>query len=218
MRFLRTSVVLLAALAACQESTGSKPRVAAHLDLVAGASQMGLPGQPLPSPIVVRATDASGAPVSGATVVWAAGSGTLGAATSQTDSNGFASVSWMLDVGLAQSLTATVAGVAPLVVSAQGLPPVIHSCETNTATLCADWMWSNGKYTADWSQGSHANIVATTYSPDQVVFTRDDPSGTSAGMHAVYHAVPASHGVSGGIVTWTPQGSFSFSGNWQASW
>jgi len=217
MRFLRTSVVLLAALAACQESTGSKPRVVAHLDLITGASQMGLPGQPLPAPIVVRATDAGGAPVSGATVGWAAGSGTVAAASSQTDSNGIASVSWALDVGLAQTLTATVAGVAPLVVSAQGLPPVIHSCETNTATLCADWAWSNGKYTADWSQGSHANIVATTYSPDQVVFTRDDPSGTSVGMHAVYRGVPASHVVNNGVVTWT-QGGFSFSGNWQASW
>lgn len=217
MRLLRTSVVLLAALAACHESTtGSKARVAAHLDLIAGGSQMGLPSQPL-APIVVRATDASGAPVSGATVVWAASGGTVAASSSQTDANGYASVSWTLDVGLAQSLTATVPGVAPLVVSAQGLPPVIHSCETNTATLCADWTWSNGKYTADWSQGSHANIVATTYSPDQVVFTRDDPSGTSVGMHAVYHGVPASHTVNAGVVTWT-QGGSSFSGNWQATW
>ena len=216
MRFRIHTVVLLAALAACKDSTGTTIKTAAHLDLVSGANQLGGPGQPLAAPVVVRATDAAGKPVSGATVLWTASSGSVSAASTQTDTAGRASVSWTLSTGTVQVLAASVAGAPPVLVTAQGLPSVIHSCETNTATLCANWTWSNGRYVADWSDGSHANIVPTTFRADSVVFTRDDPSGTSVGMHAVYRGIPVSNSVNG-TVTWT-QGGFSFSGGWQASW
>jgi hypothetical protein len=96
-------------------------------------------------------------------------------------------------------------------------PQVIQSCETNTATLCANWQrGANGKYEATWSQGSYAVIEATKFTADSVVFTRNDPSGTSAGMHAVYRGVPDDDSVVG-IVTWTQNGQ-TFSGQWIASW
>jgi hypothetical protein len=96
-------------------------------------------------------------------------------------------------------------------------PQVIQSCETNTAMLCANWQrMNNGKYEATWSQGSYAVIEATKFTADSVVFTRNDPSGTSAGMQAVYRGAPDGDTVVG-TVTWTYNGQ-TFSGLWQAEW
>jgi hypothetical protein len=220
MRHRILPFLALAALAGCDSSTASRIKTAAHLDIVSGGSQTALFGQTLAQPVVVRATDASGRRVRGATVYWTAANGSVNPATSLTDTAGLASTVWTLGAtGSQQTVAASVAGAPPLVINATGrspLPLQIHSCETNTATLCTDWNLVDGKYVADWPQGSHANIVATTFRSDSVVFTRDDPSGTSAGMHAVYRGVP-SNGTVNGIVTWTQNG-FSFSGNWQASW
>ena len=97
-------------------------------------------------------------------------------------------------------------------------PAMIHSCETNTATLCADWKKTGqpGHYVADWSQGSHAEIVVATFEKNSVVFIRDDPSGTSAGMHAFYSGPRTGNAVNG-TVTWTHNGQ-TFSGTWTATW
>src|SRR3954469_4488504 len=79
------------------------------------------------------------------------------------------------------------------------LPASIYSCETHTATLCATWHRSGSIYVADWEQGSHAEIRVTEFKPGHVVFVRDDPSGTSAGMHAVYEGTPSGKSVGNGI-------------------
>ena len=97
------------------------------------------------------------------------------------------------------------------------LPATIHVCETNTATLCADWKLSGSTYVADWAQGSHATIRATQFGGSDVVFTRDDPSGTSAGMHAVYTGTAVGHSVSNGVVVWSRNGE-TVSGIWTAQW
>ena len=97
------------------------------------------------------------------------------------------------------------------------LPSSIHSCETNTATLCADWQRSGTIYVADWAQGSHAEIHVTQFDDEHVIFVRDDPSGTSMGMHAVYEGTPSGHSITNGLVTWTQNGQ-TFSGTWTATW
>jgi hypothetical protein len=103
-------------------------------------------------------------------------------------------------------------------VEIKGLPNSIVSCETNTATLCATWTKTKpGIYHAQWEQGSVATIRAVQFSSSGVVFVRDDPSGTSAGMHAVYTGVPSGSTIPNGTVTWT-YGGQTFSGFWQAEW
>ena len=72
---------------------------------------------------------------------------------------------------------------------------------------------------ADWEQGSHAVIRAAVFGAKDVVFIRDDPSGSSAGMHAVYvgHVTGRTVAFERGIVVWTQNGQ-SFPGRWTAEW
>src|SRR5262245_33898373 len=69
---------------------------AAAIAVVSGNGQQDTVRRALAAPFVVRVTDSFGNPVSGATVSWTrtAGSGTLGAATSTTNANGQASMSY----------------------------------------------------------------------------------------------------------------------------
>ena len=58
------------------------------LTIVSGNNQTLVPTQPS-QPLVVRATDAQGAPLAGATIEWSSSNATAGfAATTQTDSKG----------------------------------------------------------------------------------------------------------------------------------
>jgi hypothetical protein len=70
-------------------------------------------GAPLPNPLVVEVTDASGTPVPGVDVQWAAqGGGTISASTVKTGSNGRASVQRTLGPSAGeQTTTATSAGL-----------------------------------------------------------------------------------------------------------
>jgi hypothetical protein len=105
--------------------------------------------------------------------------------------------------------------LAPTPAAPSSVPRTLHSCETHTATLCADWRLDGGRYLADWTNGSHAEIVINRFDADSIVFTRDDPSGVSAGMHAVYRGAPVGGRVRGGVVTWSRDG-LTFSGPWEA--
>jgi hypothetical protein len=221
MRIRIQPLLFLAVLAGCGSGgTDSDTQTAAKLEVVAGADQQGNFGQAVPSPLVVRASDADGKPVRGATVLWTAANGTLSTNSSVTDLAGISSNTWTLaSSGGVQVVTASVNGAAPVVFTARArglLPEVVRSCETNTATLCSDWRLVGGKYVADWAQGSHAVIDATMFTPESVVFTRNDPSGTSAGMHAVYRGTPVNNSVVGDV-TWQHNG-VTIHGRWTASW
>ena len=213
-------ILLLAALPACSGGGTDVPKPA-NLTVVSGQAQSGIYGQALAQPLVVSVTDASGAPVANAAVLWSATNGTLGASSTLTDATGQASNTWTLGSNVVQqTAAAAVDGVPPVVFTATGrpdVPLVVHSCETNTATLCADFHWETDHYEADWPQGSHGVIVVNHFAADSVLLTRDDPSGTSAGIHAVYHGQPVGNSILNGIVTWTDNGQ-TFSGSWQASW
>jgi hypothetical protein len=96
-------------------------------------------------------------------------------------------------------------------------PATIESCETNT--LCTTWhLQPNGtSYVADWAQGSHAVITVASFTATSVAFVRNDPSGTSAGMHAEYGGTRDGNNIGTGIVIWTQDG-YSFQGRWTAHW
>jgi hypothetical protein len=97
------------------------PAPPSQITVVSGANQTATAGSPLPAPIVVRVTDAFNNPKAGVTVEFGVvtGGGTVSAASAMTNAQGQASVSWTLGptVGT-QTMTAVVAGVAPLIITA----------------------------------------------------------------------------------------------------
>lgn len=106
-------LLLAAAAAACDgSSTGSRP--AAAVAVQSGNGQQSTVGTVLPNPLVVRVSDANGQPVRGAAVQWTvvSGGGVVEPAASTTDAAGLAQAQWRLGGVGAQSVTATVAGVA----------------------------------------------------------------------------------------------------------
>src|SRR5687768_2418110 len=88
----------VAALAACDDSTGSKAGPAARLDIVGGNAQTAPVGTELPQPLVVKVTDAKGRPVKGQVVnfVVTAGGGKVFAGASITNDDGVAQERWTL--------------------------------------------------------------------------------------------------------------------------
>ncbi|MHB1313457.1 MAG: hypothetical protein ACYC3L_15675 [Gemmatimonadaceae bacterium] len=91
----------------------------------AGNLQTGLVASTLGTPLTVNVKDQFGYPVPGAKVVWAPGnifSGTVTAVSDSTDASGNASANWTLGLGaIAQSVTATVTGLTPIVFNATAL-------------------------------------------------------------------------------------------------
>lgn len=99
---------------------------AALLAIASGNSQAGIATDPLPNPLVVRATDSNGNPVSGSTVSWTIGAacGSISASSTTTDGSGLTQVSWTLgSTGrlCAGGVTATIAGGASVQFTARFL-------------------------------------------------------------------------------------------------
>lgn len=88
----------LAALAACDSSSESLPRVGAALQEVSGNDQSAAAGARVANPVVVRVVDDRGRPVEGELVVFrvVSGGGTLAAGTAQSDEAGEARDLWTL--------------------------------------------------------------------------------------------------------------------------
>jgi hypothetical protein len=114
-------------------------------------------------------------------------------------------------------LSTAVAGCSKSSTVPLPLPAQIRSCETNTATVCGIWTLENGRYRAEWPQGSRALIEVQHFGADSVVFTRSDYAGPTPQMRARYVGMPAGRVVLNGTVTWSNEG-FTFSGRWQADW
>ncbi len=91
----RATVVGLPPVTTTQTATVGLP---AQLTIVSGDAQADTIARALAQPLVVRVTDAFGNPVPGVAVAWAriAGAGTASAATSTTDAQGLAQVSYAL--------------------------------------------------------------------------------------------------------------------------
>ena len=89
------------------------PPSSSTISKTSGDAQHGTLSATLASPLVVTVSNASGAPVGGATVTWSAatGNGALSAASTTTDASGHASVRWTLDgTYLATAVSAAIAG------------------------------------------------------------------------------------------------------------
>jgi adhesin/invasin len=108
------AVIALASLHGCGETTVSAPLSAARVDAVTVATLRGPAGALLPDPVEVRVTGTDDQPLPGATVSFAAQSGSVDPETATTDADGIASTRWALGPTAGQSaLTATAAsGVA----------------------------------------------------------------------------------------------------------
>ncbi len=85
----------------------------AAVNSFSGNAQASIPGATLFSPLIVKVTDANGAPVAGVQVTWTvtAGGGTVTPSTSITDSTGRATTSFTLGAAGAQSVRANVASL-----------------------------------------------------------------------------------------------------------
>jgi hypothetical protein len=98
----------------------------ARLEVLGGDAQLGLPGETLPTELVVRVTRADGATVAGVPVrfVVQPGSGSVFETTVLTDEQGTASTWWTLPVELSgtASLRVETAGADPAVFTAGRLP------------------------------------------------------------------------------------------------
>lgn len=83
----------------CSSSTDSSmPRVPARIEVVSGNSQTGVVGAQVASPLVVKVSDVTGAPVAGQLVSFriASGDGSVVAGAAVTDPDGLAQDRWML--------------------------------------------------------------------------------------------------------------------------
>ena len=99
---------------------------AAVLLAVAGDGQIGEIGRELAIPLTVKVTDASGNPIEGLSVSWSVepGSGSVSSTTSMTNAEGIAAVVWKLgDQRGEEMVSASVAGLPPVVFKATGIPP-----------------------------------------------------------------------------------------------
>lgn len=130
-RFVVAMTTPLALVAACHSSDSTAPATPSTISAVAGANaQIGTVGQPLANSISVTVLSDNGSPVAGAFVSWTvqSGGGSISVTSSSTDSLGVASVSWTLGtVAGADTLTATVNGLTPLVISATANPGAVAS-------------------------------------------------------------------------------------------
>lgn len=116
----------LTLLAACGSESPTGPSAPpAAIRITSGNTQTGVVGTALAQQLAVTVTDASGNGVSNATVSWdvAAGSGTVSASNTHTDSKGFTSVTWTLgtNAGTAR-VTSQVGGVTPVTFTAAAQP------------------------------------------------------------------------------------------------
>ena len=125
-----------------------------------GNDQVGAAGATLRDSARARVSDSNGNGVGGAMVTWqvAAGNGSVSSATSVTDTNGVAAVSWTLGDMLENRLTASVGGGVSTSLVASAITQVAsisvgtyHSCllTVEGATIC--WGWEGG-LTGVWSE------------------------------------------------------------------
>jgi adhesin/invasin len=119
---------------------------AANVVAVSGNNQVAVVGTALVTRPTVRVTDASGNPVSGATVTFAVsgGGGTISGATQTTDAAGEATVgSWTLGSATPNTLSATVTGTGitgnPVTFTAEAATAIVVTAAPTPQTLGTDF-------------------------------------------------------------------------------
>lgn len=172
VRFARAALVGGGLLGVgCGES--SAPVAPTTLVAVAGEGQFWIVGAPLPVPLRVRVTGSDAQPLAGATVSWGvtAGSATVGAASSETDSLGIAAMTVTLGaVAEAVAVRAAVTGLQPVTFSAT-------ACAVSAFTLGATI--SAALATTDCrTNGFYTDVYSLDLTSGQQGLTISDSSGT----------------------------------------
>ncbi|HSJ12848.1 MAG TPA: pre-peptidase C-terminal domain-containing protein, partial [Longimicrobiales bacterium] len=204
----------LALLWSCGDSTGPR-RTPARVVVISGSAQSAPVNETLPFPVVVEVRDADGRALPDIRVDWAvvSGGGTVASPSTRSGSDGRAEVGWRLGTSAgAQTLTATVTGVAPATFTATataGTPAgvqLLGDGQTGTAglplaqpiaVLVTD-AWSNpvpgAAVTFTPAAGSGTAIPATAVTSAAGVAPTIWTLGTTAGpqtLTAVVSALPA---------------------------
>ncbi len=199
------AILALAALAACGGSddklTSAVGPTPTSLSITTGTNQSGTAGSALASPLSVRVVDENGNGASGATVSWTVGTGggTLGGATSTTDPNGIATMTWTLpttagrytvtaSIANGQSVTfnatATAATATSLVLVSGNNQSVAHGTATQAFVVKA--VDASGKPVAGvpitWATTGGGTLSATSGTTDangqaQVTLTTSSTAG-----------------------------------------
>jgi adhesin/invasin len=112
----------------CKKAEATDPSpVPTSLVVVQGANQTIQAGKELPNPVVLRVTDASGAPMPGIPVsfIVSAGGGSVNPGTVTSDKSGEAKTKWTLGPSeTAQRIDASSPGLDPVTIKATALVPV----------------------------------------------------------------------------------------------
>ena len=146
MRDNRFALFLLAAVVGCGSDstpvTPPPPGAAAVVTLTSGDAQIAQFAVALPEPLVVSVLTPNGDPLPNVKVSWGvvAGGGGLSSASSLTDQNGKASVTWTLGSEVNQSVKAwtDIEGAQSITFSATGLYPVVPPPPVSSLTAWPD--------------------------------------------------------------------------------
>lgn len=128
-RFIQLAALLVAiptllAFPGCTKATETAG--ASRLTIVQGHLQTAAVGTLLPTPLILRALDANGKPVSGIPISFAvvAGGGTVDPATGTSDANGEVKAKWTLGPSSqVQTVQGTAGSAEPVTISALGILP-----------------------------------------------------------------------------------------------
>ncbi|MDM7913162.1 MAG: hypothetical protein QUS09_08705 [Methanotrichaceae archaeon] len=102
-------------------------------------------------------------------------------------------------------------------VSSISPPASLQECETYTSEICGRWTLEGDHYIAEWDNGATAVLNIEHCSPTDIVLTRYDFGGSSAGLSARYEGQISGNAVRNGRVAWIWNGN-TWSGTWEASW
>ncbi len=102
-------------------------------------------------------------------------------------------------------------------VSSVSPPASLQECETYTSEICGRWNLEGDHYIAEWDNGATAVLNIERCSPTDIVLTRYDSAGSSAGLSARYEGQISGNAIRNGRVTWSWNGN-TWSGTWEASW
>ncbi len=187
LRQLRSWTLVGLLVAATLRCGQTEPPTASAIAMAGGDGQIGIAGQTLAQPLAVLVTDASGDPVAGVRVQWAAqGSGSVSAGAVTTGSDGKASVARVLgpDPG-DQATTASVGGL-------QGSPVTFVStaADADTPRLAIQTQPSSAAQSG----------VALAVQP-VIQLQNPDGSDLAQGGLAVTAAIGSGSGTLGGTVT-----------------
>ncbi len=96
-------------------------------------------------------------------------------------------------------------------------PQTLHECENGGSDICGTWTLQGNQYIANWDNGATATLNVESWGASNVILTRNDAGGSSAGLSARYEGQINGNKIENGKVTWTLNGN-TWSGTWNANW